>query len=158
MRPNVRVIVLLAAIGLLATGCERTQPPLVEPTGLRLGGIGLAGATLIAEIEIDNPNDVAIETDSITLELQARISSDTDRWTRVTDASKHESVTIEAGGSKVVEVPIQLAYASLGAPVRAILDKGVFYYRVNGVVSVREPRRMSAPFSHTGNLSMTGSR
>src|SRR5688500_16276970 len=135
------VILSAVFVAILASACQRVSPPNVELQGVRLGGIGLAGSTLIAELEIDNPNDFAIESDSITFELDARSASNPDSWTPVTKSIKREPIVIEAGQKEVVQIPIELAYSNLGAPVRSIFERGTFTYRVSGVVSIRQPRR-----------------
>ena len=157
MKTMGRGILSAVFVAMLVGACQRVSAPNVELQRVRLGGIGLAGSTLIAELQIDNPNDFAIEADSITFQLEARSSSNPDTWSPVTSGVTREPIVIEAGQSEVIQIPIELSYSNLGTPVRAILERGTFTYRVNGRVSIREPRRTSVPFNRTGNLSMTGS-
>jgi LEA14-like dessication related protein len=156
MNGNGRRIVLVASMVAALAACERVRPPMVEPTGVRLSGIGLRGATLMADLRIENPNDVAIETDAITFEFAASNPDEPGSWTPVTSGSTDQRVRIEGKGSAVAEVPIELSYSNLSAPLRGMLDKGTLRYRVNGEVMIREPRRTRAPFSKTGSLSMSG--
>jgi hypothetical protein len=76
----------------------------------------------------------------------------------VTNGISREPIIIAAGQNEDVQIPIELTYSSLGTPVRSILERGTFTYRVRGEVSISQPRRSTAPFSRTGNLSMTGSQ
>src|SRR5688572_32899423 len=145
-------------VAILASACQRVSPPNVELQRVRLGGIGLAGSTLIAELRIENPNDFAIETDSITFQLEARSSSNPDTWSPVTNGISREPIIIAAGQNEGIQIPIELTYSSLGTPVRSILERGTFTYRVSGEVSISQPGRSTAPFSRTGNLSITGSQ
>lgn len=158
MKTMGRGILSAVFVAMMVSACQRVSPPNVELQRVRLGGIGLAGSTLIAELQIDNPNDFAIEADSITFQLEAKSSSNPDTWSPVTSGVRREPSVIEAGQSEVVQIPIELSYSSLGTPVRSILERGTFTYRVSGRVSIREPRRTSVPFTQTGNLSMTGSQ
>jgi LEA14-like dessication related protein len=156
MKVSGRRIALLGSVVAALAACERVLPPTVEPTGVRLSGIGLRGATLVADLRIENPNDVAIETDSITFEFAAADPDEPGRWTPVTSGGSHQRLRIEPGGSEVAQVPIELGYSDLSAPLRGMLDKGTLRYRVTGEVRIREPRRTRAPFSKTGSLSMSG--
>jgi LEA14-like dessication related protein len=144
---------------MLITACNfRVRPPVVELTGVRVAGIGLRGATLIADLDIANPNDFSIETDSITFEMEASDPGDPNAWTRVTTGTNTERFRIEEASQAAVEIPIEFPYSGLGTPVRAILDKGTFNYRVSGQVFIREPLRRTVPFSQNGNLSLAGGR
>ena len=158
MRASRRALVLVASIAVVMAGCKRVQPPTAELTSVRFSGIGLRGATLVADLSIDNPNQFAIETDSITFELAARDPASPGMWTPVTNGKQHEPLRIEGGGRTVVTIPAELAYANLSAPLRSVIDRGTFNYRVSGEVSLREPRRSTVPFSRTGNLSVLGGR
>lgn len=159
MLKNARRVLSVAAVALLLTACiGRVRAPTVELAGIRFGGIGLRGATLIAELNIDNPNDFTIETDSITFEFEAANPGEPNEWTRVTQGTNTQRYRLEEEKRTEVELPIDFTYAGLSAPVRAILDRGTFNYRVRGQVFVREPLKRTVPFSQTGNLSLVGAR
>jgi LEA14-like dessication related protein len=158
MKAYGRRIGWVAAMSVVMGACQRVIPPTVEPTGVRLSGIGLRGATLIAGLDIGNPNDFPIETDSITFELEASNPDQPGTWTPVTQGTNRERLRIQEGGRRSVEVPIEFAYSDLSAPILSVMDKGTFRYRVSGQVLVREPRRTAASFSRTGNLSLAGTR
>ena len=148
------IVLLVATVSM--SGCQRVQKPAIELTGIRLAGIGLRGATFMAELSVDNPNDFAIEADSITYKFEASNPSGPETWTPVTTGTSRERQRVEAGARTTVAVPIEFRYEDLSGPVRAILDKGTFNYRVSGDVMLRNPRRLRVPFSHTGHLSMAG--
>src|SRR5262245_10575033 len=60
----------LLTIGLLAGCIGRVRQPEVTLTGVRLSGLGLRGGSLLAELEIKNPNGFDVETRSISYDLQ----------------------------------------------------------------------------------------
>jgi LEA14-like dessication related protein len=157
MKSRVRTIFVLAAAAALGA-CKRIEPPLVELRGVRLAGIGLRGASLMADLRIENPNDFAIEADSITFQLDASNPSEPATWTPVTSGGARERLHVEAGERAAAEIPIELSYSDLSAPVRSVIERGTFNYRVSGEVLVREPRRTRARFNQTGKLSITGSQ
>ena len=145
---------IVAAVSL--TACQRIQKPTIELTGIRLAGIGLRGATFMAELSVDNPNNFAIEADSITYTFEASNPNGPEAWTPVTSGTSRERQRVEAGAKTMVAVPIEFRYEDISGPVRAILDKGTFSYRVSGYVMLRKPHRLRVPFQHTGHLSMGG--
>ena len=153
-----RTIRIMAAVGILAAGCVgRVRAPEVELMGVKVGGIGLRGATMIAELNIKNPNSFRIETDSITYELEASNPGDTN-WSRVSLGSYTQRVRIDDGDETEVEIPIDFSYSGLGGAAQGIIERGTFNYRVRGSVYVREPLHRIVPFSKNGNVSLAGAR
>lgn len=150
--------VALVAAG-MGAGCSAAlKQPEIELASLSVGGIGLRGATLIAHVDIRNPNSFDLETDSITYELEAADASDAGSWSRVTQGTVTERIKVNNHGHTRVEIPIEFNYSSLSGAMRSILDRGTFNYRIRGNAYVREPLRRSVPFTKTGNLSLAGSR
>jgi LEA14-like dessication related protein len=134
------------------------RAPVVDLTRVRVGGIGFQGATLIAELEVDNPNRFNIKTDSVTFELQAREAAAGNNWTRVANGVHSEQFEVAKRSSSNVEIPIELAYSDLRTPVRAIIQSGRFDYRLSGQVFVRRPIPKRVPFTQDGSLSLFESR
>ena len=144
---------------MLAAGCSSAlKQPEITLASLSVGGIGLRGATLVAHVDIRNPNSFDLETDSITYELEAADANDPNRWARVSQGVVTERIKVDDHGSTTVEIPIEFNYSSLSGAMRSIIDRGTFNYRVRGNAYVREPLRRSVPFSKTGNLSLSGAR
>lgn len=149
--------VALAAVGL--TGClGGVKKPEVVLSDIRVAGVGLRGASLIAELDIRNANDFDIETDSITYELFSSTPDNSGGWTRVLQRTYTQRITIDENRTTRVDVPIDFNYSDLEGAGRAILDRGTFNYRIQGNVFVREPLRRTMPFSKTGNVSLSGVR
>lgn len=150
---------LMVAVALLLGACASAiKAPQVTLTSIDVGGIGLRGATLVANLEIDNPNSFDIETDSISYELEAANPSETGAYTRVTQGTVTERIKVSDGDRTRVEIPIEFAYSSLSGAMRSIMDRGTFNYRIRGTAYVREPLRRTVPFTKTGNLSLAGAR
>lgn len=144
-------------MALLASACiGRVQKPEVQLAGVRVAGIGLKGATLIADLDVNNPNDISARTDSIVYELWANTTGS--EWTKIIARNYGVPITLQDNRVTRVEVPIEFNFADLQGPGRAILDRGTFNYRLQGTVYLKEPVRRNLPFSKTGNVSMQGVR
>ena len=157
MGTSKRGILAIALLAAFAAGCiGRVRKPEVVLNSVRVAGIGLRGASLIAELDINNQNDFDIETDSIQYELFANTSGSS--WSPVMQRTWTQHVVIKEEQTTRVEVPIEFNYSDLSGAARAILDRGTFNYQIRGNVFVREPLRRTLPFTKTGNVSLQGAR
>lgn len=149
--------VALLAVGM--AGCaSAVRRPEIELAGIRVGGIGLRGASLIAELDISNPNDFTIETDSIAYQLFANTSSTGDEWKPVLQRTYAQRIVIPEDERTRVEIPIEFNYSEMTGAARSILDRGTFNYRIQGNAYVREPLKRTIPFTKSGNVSLSGAR
>jgi LEA14-like dessication related protein len=160
MKRNHRLMLgLVLSASLFGAGCAgAVKRPEIELAGLRLGGIGLRGASLIAELDINNPNDFTIETDSIAYQLFANTSSDGDKWQPVLQRTYAQRIVIPEDERTRVEIPIEFNYSEMSGAARSILDRGTFNYRIQGNAYVREPLKRTIPFTKSGNVSLSGAR
>jgi LEA14-like dessication related protein len=143
----------------IASGCaSAVKRPEIDLIGIRLGGIGIRGATLIAELDITNPNDFTIETDSVAYQLFANTSSDGGTWQPVLQRTFTQRMVIPEDEKTRVEIPIEFNYSEMTGAARSILDRGTFNYRIQGNAYVREPLKRTIPFTKTGNVSLSGAR
>ena len=150
-------LLLLAAM--LATGCaSAVKAPVVNLASVRVAGLGLRGASLIAELDIENDNDFDIEADSITYQLFANTSSSGENWQSILQRSYTQRIVIAEEKTTRVDIPIEFNYSDLSGAARTILDRGMLNYRIQGQAFVREPLRRTIPFTKTGNVSLAGAR
>lgn len=148
-------MMLLAVLAL--AGCVgKARTPEVTLAGVKVAGIGLRGATLIADLNIKNPNDFTLETDSVVYLFEASDPNGGGTYSPVTRGTYAQRVQVKNGDTKEVEVPIEFSYSNMNAAVQSILNKGTFNYRLTGNVFLREPLRRTIPFSKTGNVSLQG--
>lgn len=158
MLVNRTKVLSLLAVVVVAGACAHVQKPEVELTGVRVAGVGLKGASLIADLDIRNANDFGIETDSIVYELFASTPDANGGWSRVLQRSYTQRIKIRENRTTKVEVPIDFNYTDVQGAARSILDRGTFNYRLDGNVYLREPVRRKMPFTRTGNVSLSGVR
>ena len=150
----------LLTVGLLAACVGRVRQPEIELTGVKLSGLGLRGGSLIAELEIKNPNGFDVETRSITYDLQVsdRDASNRQTWLPFAKGTLEDKIMVGDHGTTKVQIPIDFNYNAVGGAIRSIMDRGTFDYKVEGVVSLREPLSRSIPYRHAGNISLQGAR
>lgn len=149
---------VIAAALVFGACANAIKSPEITLASIDVAGIGLRGATLIANLDIENPNGFDIETDSIVYELEAASPTDASSYTRVTQGSVTERIKVSDNNRTRVEIPIEFNYSSLSGALSSIMDRGTFNYRIRGTAFVREPLRRTVPFTKTGNLSLAGAR
>jgi LEA14-like dessication related protein len=158
MMHRYRFMMAALALGLSAAACAGPQQPEVRLEGIRVGGLGLRGGTLIAQVLVRNPNGFDLETSALNYNLQVAHPTDPGQWVRFAEGSYDERLRVEARSSRILEVPIQFRYDDVGGAFRSILDTGSFNYRVTGDVRLSAPISRTFPFSRTGTVAMDGAR
>ncbi len=145
---------------LLAAACaSAVRRPEIELIGVRVGGVGLRGATLIADLDVKNQNGFDIATDSIAYQLLANTaSSGAEQWQPLLQRTHTQRIVIEEDRTTRVEIPIQFDYGDLSGAARTILERGMLNYRLVGNAYVTDPIRRTIPFSRTGSVSLTQAR
>lgn len=152
-------ILLLALLLLPLAACSSAlRQPEVRLDAVRVGGIGLRGGTLYAQVHVMNPNRFDLETRSLTYDLQVPHPDDASDWISFAQGTITEQIRVGRNSSTVIEVPIQFRYDDFGGAVRSILDSGTFNYRVRGNVRLSEPVGRTIPYSRTGIVSLAGIR
>jgi LEA14-like dessication related protein len=148
---------LLVALPVAACAGAFRQPE-VHFEGIRVGGIGLRGGTLYAQVLVTNPNSFDLETSSLSYDLQVTHPTDPGDWVTLTQGVIEERVRVDRRSSKILEVPVQFRYDDMGGALRSILDTGTFNYRVTGDVRLAEPLSRTFPYRRTGTVSLQGVR
>lgn len=144
------VLVMLAA-------CSRAiRQPEVRLEGVRVGGLGLRGGTLYAQVYISNPNGFTVETRELNYDLQLADPSGDGDWISFSNGTLRDPVRIGGGQSTIIEVPVQFRYDDFGGALRSLIETGTFNYRVRGDVRLTEPIGRTIPFTRTGVFSMGG--
>lgn len=148
---------LIMAASLAACSSMMRQPE-VRLEGMRVGGIGLRGGTLIARVHVTNPNNFDLEARSLTYDLQIPDPEDESEWVSLAQDTVHERVRVREHDSTVIEVPIEFRYADFGGALRSIMDRGTFNYRVRGNIELSAPIGRTIPYARTGTVSLEGVR
>jgi len=150
---------IVAAVAVLMAGCSSVvRQPQVRLDGIRVGGIGLTGGTLYAQVHVTNPNGFDLETEALSYELELEHPDSVGQWVSFSRGTVDEPLRVQSNGSTVIEVPIQFRYSDAGGAVRSLIRTGTFNYRVRGEVDLSEPIGRTFPYSRTGTVSLTGAR
>lgn len=148
-----------ALVALSLAACSRAyQQPEVQFEGVRVGGIGLRGGTLYAQVLVTNPNRFDLETSALSYDLEVAHPTQAGEWISFTEGTIDERVRVAARGSTILEVPIAFQFDDMGGAVRSLLDTGSFAYRVSGSVRLSEPIARTFPYRRQGTVSMGGIR
>jgi LEA14-like dessication related protein len=163
MRRMERSALMIAlSAGLITTAClnKVVRQPEINLTNVKLGGIGLRGGQIIAELEIKNPNSFDVETRNITYDLKVsdRGPDNEERWVDFAKGVVEKEIKVDDGGTTRVEIPIDFTFSAASGAIRSIMDRGTFDYQVEGVVALREPLRRDIPYKRRGNISLQGVR
>lgn len=161
IRHNSRLHSTFALLVLAFTlgACSRAvRQPEVRLEGVRVGGVGLRGGTVYAQVLVTNPNGFDLETEQLNYDLQVADPKDPAKWVSFSKGTIDERIRIDDHDSKVIEIPIQFRYDDFGGALRSIIDTGTFNYRVTGDVKLTGPLGRTIPFSKTGIVSMAGVR
>src|SRR5687768_935886 len=114
MKTNKGVLaVVLLAVLTVGACIGRIRKPEVHLAGLRLGGLGLRGGTVFAQLAIANPNNFALEAASISYDLELNDQRDGGRWIRLAQDRYQQAVRVEERDSTIVEIPIEFSYSGL---------------------------------------------
>jgi LEA14-like dessication related protein len=148
----------LLLVAATTAACASPRAPEVQFEGVRLGGIGLRGGTLYAQVLVTNPNRFDIETTSLSYALEIPHPSQEGQWVNFTEGRIDERVRVAGRGSTILEVPITFQYDDASGAVRALIERGSFAYRVTGDVRLAEPISRTIPYRRQGTVSMGGAR
>ncbi len=147
------VLMMLAAIGLLG-GCKSVQDlteairrPGVRITGTELEALSFTGARLRFDVEIENPNPIAIELSGFDYELQIEEEP-------LVMGEVDQRVRLAARGSSTVPFPVEVAFEELLQSVRELAEREEADYRLAAGFSFDLPvlGRIRVPVSTSGSV------
>jgi LEA14-like dessication related protein len=142
---------LAAALTLALAGCSSIERPRLTVEGVTVNGLSAEGVELQVDIKVTNPNDFAAEAAGIlyTLEING---------VEVLDGRQDDPVSVPAGGSADVTVPVTLRWTGGTAALQDILTGGEQRWKLHGRVTVRSGiMQKTFPFSENGTFTTRGS-
>ena len=152
-----RASLLVAAAALRGAACRSAatppsppvpfDPPSIELRSVRPSSVGATGGSLNISVNLYNPNGYAVSAPRF--RYRVMVGSQ-----RVGAGTHDADVTVAAGDSTMVRLPLSFSYKSLGRAGHSMLSRGALTYRVVGDVTVGTPHgRLSAAFDRAGQYS-----
>lgn len=154
---------ILLLLFMILSGCTGRvfKQPQVELESVQIGGLGLRGGTLLVNLEVVNPNRFALNATQLRYDLalsDPEAGADT-AWIDFASGTYDEPVSIAAGDTARITVPVDFNYSGLGSAANSLLRRGTFTYRASGTVDVRTPLgSYGVPFRKRGNVNLLGGR
>ncbi len=137
---------VLAGCGGLNT-LAHMESPTVDVTGVKLLGTTLAGADVLVQFRVDNPNDVDLVLDGITYKL--RLNGE-----QLLDGHYDKQVQIAASDRTAVELPVTIRFADLTRVIATLQGKKTPEYALDADLRFAVPvlGEVTVPVSQTGKV------
>jgi LEA14-like dessication related protein len=156
MKRTLRLVPVAALALTVLAGCSHAfREPQVTLANLVTGGFGLKGGSVVAQLEVKNPNPFTLSTRSIDYQFEVLDATKSDTsWVSVTKGVIDKEIRVGGNDRTIVEIPIDFNYSDFGAVSRSIMDRGSFRYRVTGSVDLRDPIKRTIPFRKQDTFSL----
>lgn len=145
-----KIITIIALITLLS-GCSSNgvkgiiERPKVSIDKVEMGKLTLAGGSAKFLLKIENPNQFSIPLSGFDYGLRLN-------GVEVANGNREHKVTIQAGESKVVEIPIVFSFTNMMSLLPNLLSNKSLNYDLAG--SIHFPW-FNLPFSRSGGTSLS---
>ncbi len=149
------VAVILGTLLLWCCGCESMdgkfslKKPTARLTGLQLEDVKLDSATLLFDIEVDNPYPVALPLTNLDYDLATAGNTFLSGVAAI-------QTTIPANSSKIVSLPARINYLGMFKAVKDIRPGSIVPYIANVGLSVDPPalKPLRLPLKKEGELKL----
>ena len=147
-----RVLLLALSLFVLA-GCgglntlAHMESPTVDVTGVKLLGTTLAGADVLVQFRVDNPNDVDLTLDGIAYKLRLNGQP-------LLDGHYDKQIQIAASDRTAVELPVSIRFDDLLRVVRTLQGQKTPQYALDADLRFAVPilGEVVVPVSQTGKV------
>ena len=148
MKRVAMIMAVVATAGCASLGRQAFQAPHVTLRDVRVVGVGVTGGELDVALNVHNPNNYRLDTSKLDYQV---FVADT---VPVARGTMDNRVTVQAGDSAIVKIPVSFTYSGIGVLGRQLMQTGVVSYKVTGSVTVASVTgNFTVPFSSTGRFS-----
>lgn len=148
-----RILYLLPLLALLLGSCAELQKiasfqkPTANVTNVKFAGISFDDLNLIANVQIKNPNALAVSLAGFDYDFQVA-------GTSFLNGNQEESLRIEANGASTVQIPLTVKYKELLHQFKALKDQDSTQYKIAAGFKFDLPvlGPVRVPVSHTAYL------
>ncbi|HSG07783.1 MAG TPA: LEA type 2 family protein [Longimicrobiales bacterium] len=129
------------AVCLSAQSCAWAfTPPTVRVESVRLTSLTFTGGAVQVDLEVENPNRFALESEDFRYALSfAEGSGENRAWVTLAEGSASDPVRVPSRGRGSVSVMVPFDLASVGAALGRLLRSGELEYRFTGQILARTP-------------------
>jgi LEA14-like dessication related protein len=117
------VLVLVAG---LAAACSKPAPPTLTPEKVVVTRVDLAGIDVDVVVDATNPNSVDLSASGVSSHLVV------DRTHDVGTVTVPKSITLPAGKTTKVDVPVSLRWSDVGLLAQLAAGSGAVPYTIDG--------------------------
>ena len=144
----------LALALLVAPGCAFfMQKPTVRIAEVRIGSVGLRGASAHVSFAVVNPNGFDLRAQEIRYRLSFEDAEASEGWRTLTEGATEGERLVSARDTSNVELELPFRYEDVGRALSRLLSSGELRYRLEGDVRFDLPGpNMRVPFDRQGTL------
>ncbi|MBN1426304.1 LEA type 2 family protein [Candidatus Fermentibacteria bacterium] len=153
MRRTLAILVVVLAV--MVQGCStvqelaRAQKPRVTVANARISGLSFDAVDLAVDLKVINPNSFSLPLAGLDFDLSLDGRS-------VLTGNRPQSVTVPAGGQRIISLPLSLRFRDLYASVTSLHGRDEATYGLSCGLSFDLPvlGRTKVPVQHAGTLPM----
>ena len=158
MESKRRIALNFVLMVVLGTGCETIEPVLQKPSasiqGVKFGNITPESATLLFDVEIENPYSFDLPLVNINYAL-------TSKGQLLFSGGAEQQKTLPAKGKQTVSLPVKVGYKDLFNTFRGFTAGAEIPYKAEVSLSFDTPGaagRIDVPLQKTGQLTVPNTR
>jgi hypothetical protein len=124
----VRAFLLVAAT--LAAGCSKPAPPTIAPEKVTVTRLDVTGIALDVSMSATNPNSSDLSASGVSSHVVV------DKTHDVGTVTVPETITLPAGKTTTVDVPLTMKWSDMGALAQLAVSTGAVPYSVDGTLDM----------------------
>ncbi len=124
------------------------KKPDIKLTSLKMSNLSLIGATLLFDIQVNNPN--ILELNIVKFNHNFAISGN-----EIVKSQTSEPMKIQKKGQSQLSIPVNIRFADLGSAVQDVLKGRTVNYRLNGNMDLKLPGGpLVIPYDQAGTIDI----
>jgi LEA14-like dessication related protein len=140
-------LLFVAATITIAAGCSKPAPPTLTPERVTVNAVEPSGLALTVTLSASNPNSLDLTVSDV---LSHVVVSGHDVGT----VTVPESITLPAGKTTKLEVPVKVAWSDMGVVAQLAASSAPVPYTVNGNLELGGSLlHVGVPFQLDGSIS-----
>jgi LEA14-like dessication related protein len=143
---DLRAIFLV--LSALAIACSRPSPPTLAPEKITVDRVDLTGLSLDISMSATNPNAVDLTASAVSSHVVV------DKTHDIGTVTLPKAITLPAGTTTHVDVPLALNWSDVGALTQLALSTGAVPYTVDGTLEMGgNLLHVGVPFHFDGTIT-----